>query len=129
VRYIPFGPELDGVLHVVVGGRPRPDSAIALSHLPGVVSPSEFEADTTAEIVLRLLRSERRDAALDEISAVTSEYCDADTLLGVWSLLLAGRSVGPRRAGRRRCPRRSVQRALVRRGSTVRLLGARLSQR
>ncbi|MGD9892247.1 MAG: DUF6687 family protein [Dehalococcoidia bacterium] len=87
MRFIPFGPELDGVPHVVIGGRPRPDSALALSHLPGVTSPPEFEADTTAEIVLRLLRSVHRTVHLDGIAAVTSERCDADSLLGVWSLL------------------------------------------
>jgi hypothetical protein len=87
MRYIPFGPDLDGVPHVVTGGRPRPDSALVLSHLPGVASPSDFQADTTAEMALRLLRSERCSDVLDGIAAVSSEQCDADTLLGVWSLL------------------------------------------
>lgn len=87
MRYVPFGPELDGVPHVVAGGRPRPDSALALSHLPGVASPPEFDADTTAEMVLRLLRSSRGPDLLEGIAAVTSERCDADALLGVWALL------------------------------------------
>ncbi len=87
MRYLPFGPELDGVPHVVAGGRPRPDSTLALSHLPGVLSPPDFQADTTAEMALRLLRSDRRADVLDGLTAVTSEQCDADTLLGVWSLL------------------------------------------
>lgn len=87
MRFIPFGPQLDRVPHVVAGGHPRPDSALALSNLPGVASPPDFEADTNAEIVLRLLRSDHAPGLLDGLAAVTSERCDPDTLLSVWSLL------------------------------------------
>jgi hypothetical protein len=87
MRYIPYGPQLDEVPHVIAGGRPRETSALALSHLPGVRTPTDFRADTNAEIVLRLLRSERRRDLLNGLAAASSERFDADTLLGVWALL------------------------------------------
>ena len=53
MRYIPFGPELDGLPHVVIGGRPRPDSALALSLLPGVESPPDVRAALHVGLLLR----------------------------------------------------------------------------
>ena len=87
MRYLPYGPQLDGVRHVVVGSAPRAGTALTLSHLPGAPTPPPLRADTNAEIVLNLLRSSRRAGLLDGVEAVSSERLDADTLLGLWALL------------------------------------------
>ena len=86
MRYLPYGPELDGELHIVAGGRPRPNSLLTLSNLAGSPTPAALLADTSAEIALRLLRSPRNGDLAGDL-AVTSERCDADGLLAVWALL------------------------------------------
>lgn len=87
MRYLPYGPLLNGVRHAVAGGAPRPDTTLTLSGLPGVRLPAELRADTAAEIVLNLLRSSRHAALLNDIEVVSCDEFHADGLLSIWSLL------------------------------------------
>lgn len=96
MRYLPYGPALDGVRHVVAGGAPRPDTALTLSGLPGVRVPAELRADTAAEIALNLLRSARHAALLDGIAAATCDQFHADGLLSLWSLLFPNEAIARR---------------------------------
>jgi hypothetical protein len=86
VRYVPYGPELDGQPHIVAGGQARPGTVLTLSNLAGSPTPVALLADTSAEMALRLLRSSRLEDFAADI-AVTSGRCDADGLLAVWALL------------------------------------------
>lgn len=93
VRYVPFGPELDHARHAVVAGRPRPDTALTVSNLPGLRVPASQRADTSAEMVLDLLRSGRAVEALHGVEAVTCDEFHADGLLSLWALLNAERAL------------------------------------
>ena len=87
MRYVPFGPELDGMPQVLVGGEARPRAMLTLSQRASSPTPPALLADTTAEMALKLLRSREFRPIVDTVEAVTSERCDADSLLAVWALL------------------------------------------
>jgi hypothetical protein len=87
VRYLPNGPELEAVRHVVIGATACAGASLVLSHAPGAPTPPPLRAATNAEIALNLLRSSRRDGLLAGVDVVTADRFDADTLLAVWVLL------------------------------------------
>jgi hypothetical protein len=87
VRYVPYGPPNAEEPHVLAGGLAQPGTVLVLSNLAGSSTPAALLADTTAEMALRLLCSPRAPDLTAGAIAVTSERCDADSLLTVWALL------------------------------------------
>ena len=83
MRYVPYGPELEGVPNVAVDGRGNATTLLELSHWPGNLTPTQLKADTSTEIVLNCLRSPKRDEYLAGAEAVSNNHYDIDGLL--WS--------------------------------------------
>ncbi len=87
IQYMPDCAGLSGVPHVRLGPAPAgaPQPALHLGNEPGIRLPPHLRADTTTEIVLRLLRS--ADATqLQQVAAVTSAGFQAGHLLAMWAL-------------------------------------------
>lgn len=87
MHYVPDCPRLSEVPHIRLGPVPAdaPRPALHLGNEPGIRVPPHLRADTTAEIVLRLL--EAPDAArLPAITAVTSADFQPGHLLAMWAL-------------------------------------------
>ena len=87
MHYVPDSGELYALAHVRLGPAPAnaPQPTLHLGNEPGIRLPLHLRADTTAEIVLRLLRSE--DAArLHQLTAVTSAHFQPGHLLAMWAL-------------------------------------------
>ena len=87
MRYVPFGPELEGVPNVVVDGRGNEATVLVLSHWPRNRTPPELRADSSTEIVLNYLRSPRRDEYRADAEAVSNNHYDVDGLMSVWAML------------------------------------------
>ena len=62
MRYVPYGPDLEGVPNVVVDGRGNDATVLVLSHWPRNQTPTELKADSSTEIVLNYLRSPQSEA-------------------------------------------------------------------
>ena len=62
-------------------------NALCLTHWPGNGTPPEFKADTSTEIVVRLLRSGRFAETTRDYEIVTNNHFDTDGLLPSWLLL------------------------------------------
>jgi len=87
VRYIPYGPELEGVPNVVVDARGNSATVLELSHWPRTGTPAELKADTSSAIVLNYLRSPEREAYRRGAEAVSNNHYDIDGLMGIWAVL------------------------------------------
>lgn len=87
MHYVPDSPELHALAHVRIGPAPAtaPRPALHLGNEAGIRLAPHLRADTTAEIVLRLLRSEDV-ARLRQITAVTSVQFQPGHLLAMWAL-------------------------------------------
>jgi hypothetical protein len=87
MRYVPFGPELEGVPNVIVDGAGNDATVLMLSHWPGASTPAELKADTSAKIVLNYLRSPDAESLLLGAEAVSNNHFDVDGLMGLWAML------------------------------------------
>ncbi len=87
MRYVPYGPELEGVPNVIVDGLANAATVLALSHWPRSATPQALKADTSAEIVFNYLRSPDADALRGDAEAVSNNHFDIDGLMGLWSML------------------------------------------
>ncbi len=87
MRYVPFGPELEGVPNVIVDGVGNEATVLALSHWPGAATPAELKADTSAEIVLNYLQSPNADSLRGGAEAVSNNHFDIDGLMALWAML------------------------------------------
>ena len=87
MRYVPFGPELEGVPNVIVDGLANAATVLALSHWPRSATPDVLKADTSAEIVFNYLRSPDAEALRGDAEAVSSNQFDIDGLMGLWAML------------------------------------------
>ena len=87
MRYVPYGPELEGVPNVIVDGRGNDATVLALSHWPRNRTPAELKADSSIEIVLTYLRSPQRDELRQGAEAVSNNHYDIDGLMSIWAML------------------------------------------
>lgn len=87
MRYVPYGPDLDGVPHIIVDGAGNADTVLTLSHWPDAATPPALKADTSAEIVLNYLRSPDRGEVRQGAEAVSNNHFDIDGLMGLWAML------------------------------------------
>ena len=87
MRYVPFGPELEGVPNVIVDGVGNDATVLALSHWPGTSTPAELKADTSAEIVLNYLQAPDADAFREGVEAVSNNHFDIGGLMALWAML------------------------------------------
>lgn len=80
--YVPYG-DLDGRPNVVVDGAAAPATVLCLSHWPGTPTPPDLQADLSAEMAFRYLRTFDRhgDARL-----VSNNHADQDGLVSVFAL-------------------------------------------
>lgn len=87
MKYIPYT-KLDGVPNVIVDGAAQNDTVLTLSHWPGSGSPTEFRADTSAEIVLNYLETPgAKKKHAPGVRAVSNNHFDEDGLCAVWAML------------------------------------------
>lgn len=82
-RFVPWH-EVNGRPHVVVDGPANPASVLGLSHWPDGGVPGALAADSSAEIVVRYLLSDRTGP---DVAIVTNNHYDEDGLLAAWLLL------------------------------------------
>lgn len=87
MRYVPYGPELEGVPNVIVDGLANAATVLALSHWPRSATPQALKADTSAEIVFNYLRSPDAEALRGGAEAVSNNHFDIDGLMGLWAML------------------------------------------
>ncbi|OGO53290.1 MAG: hypothetical protein A2148_09210 [Chloroflexi bacterium RBG_16_68_14] len=87
MRYVPYGPELEGVPNIIVDGRGNDATVLVLSHWPRNRTPPELKADSSTEIVLNYLRSPQREAYRDGAEAVSNNHYDVDGLISLWAML------------------------------------------
>jgi hypothetical protein len=84
LEYVPAH-RLAGRPHVVVDGSPVEGTTLTLTHWPGYPAPEGMEADLSAQMAFRYLRSPR--ALHGEATAVTNNHFDQDWLVGVFALV------------------------------------------
>ena len=89
LHFVPYG-ELDGAPHVVVDGSPTEGTVLCLSHWPGIESPVEFAADTSAEMAFSYLGAFDRHAGAE---AVSNNHFDQDGLVSVFALTAPGEAL------------------------------------
>lgn len=87
MRYVPYGPELEGVPNVIVDGLANAATVLALSHWPRSATPEALKADTSAEIVFNYLRSPAAHTLRANAEAVSNNHFDIDGLMGLWAML------------------------------------------
>lgn len=87
MQYIPYGPALEHVPNVAVGGPGNDATVLELSHWPRNNTPERFKADSGTEIVLNYLQSVQVEASLEEASAVSSRNYSVDGLISLWAIL------------------------------------------
>lgn len=87
MRYVPYGPELEGVPNVIVDGRGNDATVLVLSHWPRNRTPPELKADSSTEIVLNYLRSPQRETYRGGAEAVSNNHYDVDGLISLWAML------------------------------------------
>ena len=87
MRYVPYGPELEGVPNVIVDGRGNEATILELSHWPRNATPLELKADTSAEIVINYLRSPEHEKLRRGAEAVSNNHYDIDGLISLWAVL------------------------------------------
>lgn len=87
MKYVPYS-KLEGVPNVVVDGAAQQDTVLTLSHWPGSGSPTEFRADTSAEIVLNYLDTPgAKEQYAHKVRAVSNNHFDEDGLCAVWAMV------------------------------------------
>jgi hypothetical protein len=82
---------LDNVPKLSVDG--TVSHSIHFSHWQGNETPAEVRADTSTEIALNLIGSERREALTQGIELVTNNHFDTDGVLSVWTVLTGERAL------------------------------------
>jgi hypothetical protein len=87
MRYIPYGPELEGVPNVIVDGRGNDATVLVLSHWPRNKTPPELKADSSTEIAINYLRSAERETYRHGAEAVSNNHFDVDGLMSLWAVL------------------------------------------
>ncbi len=82
LEYVPYG-ELGGRPNVIVDGSAARGTVLCLSHWPGTPTPPDLQADLSAEMAFRYLRTFDRhgDARL-----VSNNHADQDGLVSVFTL-------------------------------------------
>ena len=86
MRYVPYGPEVEGVPNVIVDGLANEATVLALSHWPRSATPEALKADTSAEIVFNFLRSADANTLTGDAEAVSNNHFAIDGLMGLWSM-------------------------------------------
>lgn len=83
LEYLPYD-ALDGRPNVIVDGSATAGTVLCLSHWPGTPSPTDVQADLSAEMAFRYLRSFDRhgDARL-----VSNNHADQDGLVSIFALV------------------------------------------
>ena len=69
--------------NIIVDGSGNPSTVLVLSHWPHSGTPSEFKADTSTEIVLNFLQSNRRSEFEATAQTVSNNHFDEDGLMSV----------------------------------------------
>lgn len=87
MRYVPYGPELEGVPNIIVDGRGNEATVLALSHWPRNRTPPELKADSSTEIAINYLRSPKREAYRRGADAASNNHFDVDGLMSLWAVL------------------------------------------
>lgn len=87
MRYLPYGPELEGVPNVIVDGRGNDATVLVLSHWPRNRTPAELKADSSTEIAINYLRSPDREALRAGADAASNNHFDVDGLMSLWAVL------------------------------------------
>ena len=82
---------LDDVLKLSVDG--TVSNSIHFSHWDGNKTPDEVKADTSTEIVLKLVASPNRRQLTQGIELVTNNHFDTDGVLSVWTVLTGERAL------------------------------------
>lgn len=88
MRFVAYTERLAGERKISVDG--LVPNALCLTHWPGNGTPREFRADTTTEIVIRLLESGRFEETTRGYEVLTNNHFDTDGLLPAWLLLHPG---------------------------------------
>lgn len=87
MKYVPYS-KLSGMPNIIVDGAAQEDTVLTLSHWPGSGSPSEFQADTSTEIVLNYLATPgAKKKYAPKVHAVSNNHFDEDGLCAVWAML------------------------------------------
>jgi hypothetical protein len=76
---------LGGAPNVVVDGSPTEGTVLCLSHWPGIASPAELAADTSAAMAFRSLGPSGFD--YHGAAAVSNNHFDQDGLVGLYALV------------------------------------------
>jgi hypothetical protein len=76
---------LGGAPNVVVDGSPCDGTVLCLSHWPGIGSPADLAADTSAEMALRYVAEGGFDRHGDAVAASNNHF-DQDGLVGLFAL-------------------------------------------
>lgn len=84
LRFVPYEESAD-VANIVVDGSPNAGTVLVVSHWPGLPTPPDCAADTSAQMVFRYL--ERGADLHDGADVVTNNHFDQDGLAGVYALL------------------------------------------
>lgn len=87
MKYIPFGPTLQGLPNIMVDSGRTPDTLLELSHWPGNRTPAPWKADLSAESVVHFLRSGAHQEYLQRAQVVSNDHYDVDGLLSLWLML------------------------------------------
>ena len=87
MRYVPYGPELEGTPNVIVDGRGNDATVLVLSHWPRNRTPDELKADSSTEIAINYLRSPERERYRRDAEAVSNNHYDVDGLMSMWAVL------------------------------------------
>src|SRR5262249_27985695 len=69
------------------------DNAIHFSHWNGNETPAPVKADTSTEIVLKVVAAPNRQELTRGIDLVTNNHFDTDGLLSVWTMLTGERAL------------------------------------
>jgi hypothetical protein len=94
MRFEYYHSGLDDVPKLSVDG--TVDNSIHFSHWNGNKTPAELKADTSTEIALNLVASEKRDQLTRGIDLVTNNHFDTDGVLSVWTVLTGERALNLR---------------------------------
>ena len=87
MNYVPFGVALRGIPNIMVDCSHTTDTVLELSHWPQNLTPSEYKADTSAEIALKFVCSTNYSEYAGRVQAVSNDHYDVDGLLSIWPLL------------------------------------------
>ncbi len=82
LEYVPYG-DLAGRANVIVDGSAAEGTVLCLSHWPGTPTPPELQADLSAEMAFRYLRSFDRHGGA---RLVSNNHFDQDGLVSVFAL-------------------------------------------